>query len=123
MIEIKILLKKYKNLIAIDNISIEIHDNEIFGLLGPNGAGKTTLIHILATLIKPTSGTASVNGYDILNDSSKVRSSIGIVFQAHSSDNTLTGYENLNSFIIIGRSSIFSQKTDRRGIKVNRLNK
>lgn len=95
MIEIKNLFKKYKNLIAIDDVSIEIHDNEIFGLLGPNGAGKTTLIHILATLIKPTSGTAFVNGYNILNDSSKVRSSIGIVFQAPSSDDILTGYENL----------------------------
>ncbi len=95
MIEIRNLLKKYKNLIAIDNINIEIHDNEVFGLLGPNGAGKTTSIHILATLIKPTSGTATINGYDILKDSSKVRSSIGIVFQAPSSDDTLTGYENL----------------------------
>ncbi len=95
MIEIKNLLKKYKNLTALDNINIEINDNEIFGLLGPNGAGKTTLIHILATLIKPTSGTAIINGYDIINDSSKVRSSIGIVFQAPSSDDILTGYENL----------------------------
>lgn len=95
MIEIKNLFKKYKNLIAVDDVSIEIHDNEIFGLLGPNGAGKTTLIHILATLVKPTSGTAFVNGYNILNDSSKVRSSIGIVFQAPSSDDILTGYENL----------------------------
>jgi ABC-2 type transport system ATP-binding protein len=75
--------------------ALEINDNEIFGLVGPNGAGKTTLIHILATLIKPTSGTAIVNGYDIINEPSKVRSSIGIVFQAPSSDDMLTGYENL----------------------------
>lgn len=95
MIEIKNLFKKYKNLIAVDNINIKIDNNEIFGLLGPNGAGKTTLIHILATLIKPTSGTATINGYDIISDSSKVRSSIGIVFQAPSSDDILTGYENL----------------------------
>ncbi len=95
MIEIKNLFKKYKNLIAVDNINIKIDNNEIFGLLGPNGAGKTTLIHILATLIKPTSGTAIINGFDIITDSSKVRSSIGIVFQAPSSDDMLTGYENL----------------------------
>jgi ABC-2 type transport system ATP-binding protein len=95
LIQIKNLSKKYKNSIAIDNISIEIIDNEVFGLLGPNGAGKTTLIHILATLIKPTSGTAFVNGYNILYNPSKVRSSIGIVFQAPSSDDILTGYENL----------------------------
>ena len=95
MIEIKNLFKKYKNLIVVDNINIKIDNNEIFGLLGPNGAGKTTLIHILATLIKPTSGTAIINGFDIITDSSKVRSSIGIVFQAPSSDDMLTGYENL----------------------------
>jgi len=82
-------------LTAIDNVNLDIYDNEVFGLLGPNGAGKTTLIHILATLIKPTTGSASVNGYDIVTESSKVRSSIGIVFQAPSSDDMLTGYENL----------------------------
>src|ERR687897_3212027 len=95
MITIKNLVKKYGNLTVLDNVSLEVYDNEIFGLLGPNGAGKTTLIHILATLIKPTSGTAIVNGYDIMKRSSKVRSSIGIVFQAPSSDDMLTGYENL----------------------------
>ena len=95
MIEIKNLVKKYKNIIAVDNTNLKINDNEIFGLLGPNGAGKTTLIHILATLIKPSYGTAIINGYDIINEPSKVRSSIGIVFQAPSSDDILTGYENL----------------------------
>jgi ABC-2 type transport system ATP-binding protein len=95
MITIKNLVKKYGNLTVLDSVSLEVYDNEIFGLLGPNGAGKTTLIHILATLIKPTSGTAIVNGYDIMKRPSKVRSSIGIVFQAPSSDDILTGYENL----------------------------
>src|ERR671923_493415 len=95
MISIKNLVKKYGNLIAVDGLNLDIHENEIFGLLGSNGAGKTTLIHILATLIKPTSGTAIVNGYDIMKRPSKVRSSIGIVFQAPSSDDILTGYENL----------------------------
>ena len=78
-----------------DEVNLEIFDNEVFGLLGPNGAGKTTLIHILATLLKPTYGTAVVNGFDTVKDSSKVRSSIGIVFQAPSSDDMLTAYENL----------------------------
>lgn len=95
MISIKNLVKTYDSLTAIDNVNLDIYDNEVFGLLGPNGAGKTTLIHILATLIKPTTGSASVNGYDIVKESSKVRSSIGIVFQAPSSDDMLTGYENL----------------------------
>lgn len=95
MITIKNLFKQYDNVTVLDDISIEVFDNEVFGLLGPNGAGKTTLIHILATLIKPTAGTAVVNGYDIIKNPSEVRASIGIVFQAPSSDDMLTGYENL----------------------------
>jgi len=95
MIAVKNIVKKYEMLAALDDLSLDVADNEIFGLLGPNGAGKTTLIHILATLIKPTSGTATVNGYDILSQPSQVRSTIGIVFQAPSSDDMLTGYENL----------------------------
>ena len=80
---------------ALDNINLKIADNEVFGLLGPNGAGKTTLLHILSTLLKATLGGATVNGYDISTEQQKVRSSIGVVFQAPSSDDTLTGYENL----------------------------
>ena len=95
MITIKNLVKKYEDFTAVDNLNLNIDENEVFGLLGPNGAGKTTTIHMLATLLKPTSGTAIVNGYDIVNEASKVRASIGIVFQAPSSDDMLTGYENL----------------------------
>ena len=80
---------------AVDHVSLDIHDGEVFGLLGPNGAGKTTIIHMLATLLKPTSGRAEINGYDIVKDPSKVRKNIGIVFQAPSSDDMLTGFENL----------------------------
>ena len=76
-------------------MSFEVNENEIFGLLGPNGAGKTTLIHILATLLKPTEGGAVVNGFDVLHNAIQVRKSIGVVFQAPSSDDILTGYENL----------------------------
>jgi ABC-2 type transport system ATP-binding protein len=95
LIKIQNLTKQYQNLTAVDNLNLEIRKNEVFGLLGPNGAGKTTVIHMLATLLKPTSGTAIVNGYDILAEPAKVRSSIGIVFQAPSSDDMLSGYENL----------------------------
>jgi len=95
LIKIQNLTKRYQKLTAVDSLNLEIAKNEVFGLLGPNGAGKTTVIHMLATLLKPTSGTAIVNGYDIISDPSKVRSSIGIVFQAPSSDDMLTGYENL----------------------------
>jgi len=95
LISIKNLTKKFDKIIAVDNVSLDIKDGEVFGLLGQNGAGKTTIIHILATLLKPTSGTAQINGYDILKNSSKVRKNIGIVFQAPSSDDMLTGFENL----------------------------
>ncbi|HSA73139.1 MAG TPA: ATP-binding cassette domain-containing protein [Nitrososphaeraceae archaeon] len=95
MIIVKNLVKKYGDFYALNGLSFEVNENEIFGLLGPNGAGKTTLIHILATLLKPTTGGAVVNGYDVLHDATKVRGSIGVVFQAPSSDDILTGYENL----------------------------
>ena len=95
MIKIRSLVKKYGNHIAVDNLTLDINENEVFGLLGSNGAGKTTTIHMLATLLKPSSGSATVNGYDIVCQPAKVRSSIGIVFQAPSSDDMLTGYENL----------------------------
>jgi ABC-2 type transport system ATP-binding protein len=96
LIKIKNLVKRLgDNITAVDNLSLDVEPNEVFGLLGPNGAGKTTTIHMLATLLKPTSGTATVNGYDIVLEPGKVRSSIGIVFQAPSSDDMLTGYENL----------------------------
>ncbi|HVX03432.1 MAG TPA: ATP-binding cassette domain-containing protein [Nitrososphaera sp.] len=95
MISIKSLTKRYGSIVAVDDLTLEIKENEIFGLLGSNGAGKTTTIHMLATLLKPTSGTATVNGYDIVRQPAKVRASIGIVFQAPSSDDMLTGYENL----------------------------
>lgn len=95
MIQIRNLTKKYEKLTAVDDLTLDIGENEIFGLLGPNGAGKTTVIHMLATLLKPTSGSATVNNFDILKESAKVRASIGIVFQVPSSDDLLTGYENL----------------------------
>ena len=89
------LTKRFGNLAAVDGLSLEIREGEIFGLLGPNGAGKTTTLLMLTTLIPPTSGSAAVNGYDIVREPDRVRSSIGIVFQDPSSDETLTGYENL----------------------------
>ena len=95
MIKIKNLSKKFDKIVAVDNVSLDIHEGEVFGLLGQNGAGKTTIIHMLATLLKPTSGTAQINGYDIIKNSSEVRKNIGIVFQAPSSDDMLTGFENL----------------------------
>src|SRR3990172_6949972 len=89
------LTKIYKKITAVDGLNLSIEEGEIFGLLGPNGAGKTTLLSMLCTILKPTSGRAWVNGFDVVKDSSKVRKSIGIVFQQPSVDDLLTGRENL----------------------------
>ena len=89
------LTKQFKDLTAVDRLNVKIKQGEIFGLLGPNGAGKTTAISMLCTILRPTEGTATVNGYDILKESDDVRKSIGIVFQQPSVDDILTGRENL----------------------------
>lgn len=90
------LTKKFNGLTAVDSVSFEIKEGEIFGLLGPNGAGKTTTISMLSTILKPTSGTATVNGFEILKDEGGVRKSIGIVFQDQSLDDELTAFENMD---------------------------
>ena len=95
VIETRQLTKAYGSLKAVDKLEITVEPGEIFGLLGPNGAGKTTVISMLCTILKPTSGTATVNGYDIVKEANKVRKSIGIVFQDPSIDDRLTGRENL----------------------------
>jgi len=95
VIETKQLTKAYSSMKAVDNLNITVDSGEIFGLLGPNGAGKTTTVSMLCTILKPTSGTATVNGYDIVKEANKVRKAIGIVFQDPSIDDRLTGRENL----------------------------
>lgn len=95
IVELQSLRKEFGDLTAVEGASFSISEGEVFGLLGPNGAGKTTTLHMLATLLRPTSGTARVNGYDIVREPAKVRKSIGMVFQEPSSDDLLTGYENL----------------------------
>jgi len=87
--------KKFKDLEALKGISIKIKEGEVFSLLGPNGAGKTTLISILTTILKPTSGTAFIDGFEITKDPLYVRRKIGIVFQEPSLDDLLTAWENL----------------------------
>ena len=94
-VETEALRKEFGELVAVDGLDLRIEEGEIFGLLGPNGAGKTTTLSMLATLVKPTSGTGRVNGYDIVKHPDQVRRSIGIVFQDPSSDDILTGRENL----------------------------
>jgi len=98
VIEVKDLVKRYRGngFAAVDHISFNVESGEIFALLGPNGAGKTTTIKMLTTLLKPTSGTAKVAGFDVGKDKDSVRKSIGIVFQEPSLDWRLTGRENLD---------------------------
>jgi ABC-2 type transport system ATP-binding protein len=95
-IEVKNLSKHFGQVIAVDNISFEVEKAEVFGFLGPNGAGKTTTINILCTLLMPTGGEATVNGFNVVNFPNEVRKSIGIIFQDPSLDERLTAYENLN---------------------------
>ena len=95
IIETHNLTKRFEKLTAVDKLNLKIEEGEIFGLLGPNGAGKTTTLSMLATLQKPTEGHATVNGFDVKTQSSEVRRCIGFVFQDPSSDELLTGRENL----------------------------
>ncbi|MTI85166.1 MAG: ATP-binding cassette domain-containing protein [Firmicutes bacterium] len=95
IIQVRDLVRKYKDFLAVKGVTFDVPEGEIFGFLGPNGAGKSTTIQILATLLKPTEGTAVVNGFDIRNEPDKVRQSIGLVFQDPSLDERLTARENL----------------------------
>ena len=117
IIEVKELTKIFNGDIrAVDGISFTVEKGEIFGFLGPNGAGKTTTLNMLATLLKPTSGTATVNGFDILKDPDGVRKSIGFVFQDPTLDIELTGRENLDFH---GR--IYGLKSDVRKQRIEEM--
>lgn len=90
------LVRKFGDLLAVDNVSFDIQEGEIFSLLGPNGAGKTTTISMLSTLLAPTSGDARINGFSIINDNMQVRKYIGIVPQEIALYDDLTAMENLH---------------------------
>ena len=95
-IEVEGLVRRFGDLTAVDGISFAVKEGEIFGFVGPNGAGKTTTINMLCTLLRPTSGRATVNGYDVVREQAAVRRSIGLVFQDPSLDDRLTAEENLD---------------------------
>ncbi|HBT46708.1 MAG TPA: ABC transporter ATP-binding protein [Peptococcaceae bacterium] len=95
VIEVDKLKKVFQSIVAVDGISFEVKEGEIFGFLGPNGAGKSTTIKILCTLLRPTSGRALLAGFDVVREPDTVRRSIGIVFQENSLDDRLTAAENL----------------------------
>ena len=96
VIQVEQLSKRFGDLVAVDRVSFAIEQGEIFGFLGPNGAGKTTTLSILSTLLKPSSGKARVNGYDVETQKSQVRQSIGVVFQDPTLDEELTARENMD---------------------------
>jgi len=99
MVAVQNLSKVYDHsVLAVQNLSFEVSEGEIFGFLGPNGAGKSTTIGMLTTLLKPTSGTAQVAGYDIVEEASLVRQATGVVLQDNTADPQMTGYENLLFF-------------------------
>ena len=95
MIDIDHLSKRYQEILALDDLTLEINAGEIFGLLGPNGAGKTTLIKILTGLTRPTQGTARIAGFDVRRQSMEVKKLIGVSPQEINLDKELTAYENL----------------------------
>ena len=97
-IETNNLTKRFGTLVAVDHVSFSVEEGEIFGLLGPNGAGKTTIIRMLSTLTRPTEGTASIGGYDVVRDGGKVRELIGLVSEKIILYDRLTAKENLRFF-------------------------
>jgi ABC-2 type transport system ATP-binding protein len=92
------LTKKFEDKVAVDNLNLQVKKGELFGLLGPNGAGKTTTINILCGLIKPTSGSAKIFGYDIQKDTQKVKELLGVCIQETAIYPYLNAYENLELF-------------------------
>src|ERR1700694_1217678 len=94
-IDVRQIVKKFGDFTAVNGITFAVDTGEIFGLLGPNGAGKSTLIRMLTTLLAPTSGSALVNGFNVVKEADGVRKSIGVIAQAMTSDLELSVEENL----------------------------
>ena len=97
-IEVSHIVKKYGDFTAVDDVSFQVKEGEIFGLLGPNGAGKSTLIRMMTTLIPITAGSARVAGHDVSKEADEARRAIGVIPQAMTSDLDLTVEENLNIY-------------------------
>jgi ABC-2 type transport system ATP-binding protein len=109
-------VKRFGTFTAVDGISFDVAQGEIFGLLGPNGAGKSTLIRMMTTLVPPTSGTAVINGFDVLTQPDEVRKSIGVIPQAMTSDLELSVEENLVIF-----AKLYGVPRDRRSRIIHEL--
>src|SRR6516164_3701964 len=98
MIEIHFLRKEYAGTVALENLSLEIPEGEVFGLIGPNGAGKTTLIRILATLLEPTYGSIRIDGIDVLAEPLKVHPRIGYMSDFFALYDNMLVWEYLDHF-------------------------
>src|ERR671919_1581989 len=94
------LVKSFGKTRALEGVDLRIREGSVYGLLGPNGAGKTTTIRILATLLRPTSGSATVLGHDVVREAGEVRRKVSLTGQYASVDDDLTGHENL---VLVGR--------------------
>ncbi len=117
IISVENLTKVYNgDVLAVDHISFEVYEGEIFGFLGPNGAGKTTTIHMLTTLIPPTEGDAFVDGLSIRRDTSAIRRIIGLVPQELTADDELTGWENM-----MLQASLYNMDRDEAAKKAEEL--
>jgi ABC-2 type transport system ATP-binding protein len=110
------LMKKFGDLVAVNDISFTVARGEIFGLLGPNGAGKTTLIRMMTTLTPPTSGTARIGGHDIVKDADGVRHVLGVIPQAFTSDPELTARENM-----LIHAKLYGVPSNKRDALINEL--
>ena len=97
-LEMRNIVKRFGNFTAVDGVSFDVAEGEIFGLLGPNGAGKSTLIRMMTTLLEITAGTALIEGYDVRKEPDKARRNIGVIPQAMTSDGDLTVWENLSIY-------------------------
>ena len=95
-IEADNLVKHFGDTVAVEGVSFSVPRGSVLGLLGPNGAGKTTTVRMMTTLTRPTSGTARVNGHDVLREPDAVRRSMGLTGQAATVDELLTGRENIH---------------------------
>jgi ABC-2 type transport system ATP-binding protein len=115
-IEVDHLVKKFGEFAAVNDVSFDVEQQEIFGLLGPNGAGKTTLIRMMTTLTPPTSGTARIGGHDIRTDADGVRGVLGVIPQAFTSDPELTAQENM-----MIHAKLYGVPASERGPLIDRL--
>jgi ABC-2 type transport system ATP-binding protein len=122
MIELQDLTRKFNEITAIDGVSFDVKEGEIFGLLGPNGAGKTTTVRILCCLIRPSSGNASVGGYEVGKDALKVREIVGLLPESPGLYGELSAYRNLEFYAkLYGVSKVKREENIERFLKMLNL--